>query len=171
MHYAPLKPLRLGPDGLKVSLILLFAVLDKSFSESIASGLDTDPTFTCLQNSHAKIWTDERIVVHLFHNTAEDRAKLASHNCFVFGIWNFEENEIESEIILPNICPAFLLQLNVPGKVSIDLMESIGNVSPASKVDTKGVIVLNKRKDLPEPLVLGKEDLDYFNLSYAVCRL
>ncbi|KJA20146.1 hypothetical protein HYPSUDRAFT_830080 [Hypholoma sublateritium FD-334 SS-4] len=171
VHYAPLNPLNLGPNGLKVSLVLVFAVLDKSFSESVANGLQDGipPTFTCLQNSHAKIWADERVVVPLLHNSAVDRAKFASHNCFVFGIWNFKDKK--DEITLPDICPAFLLQLQVPTTVSIDLIESTGNLSPASKVDTQNVIVLKKRKDCPTDLVLGKADLDYFNLSYVECRL
>ena len=64
---------------------------------------------------------DEPIVVHLHHNTAADRAKLASHNCFVFGIWNFED--YEDKIVLPDICPAFLLLLNAPRKTSIDFIQ------------------------------------------------
>ncbi|KJA24175.1 hypothetical protein HYPSUDRAFT_535655 [Hypholoma sublateritium FD-334 SS-4] len=166
VHYVPLKPLKLGPNGLKVNLVLVFAVLDKSFSENIAD--DTPPMFTCLQNKMAKIWADERVVVHLLHNTPRDRAKLSSHNCFVFGIWNFEDKE--DKIILPDICPAFLLQLNAPPKVSIDLIES-SNFSPASKVDTMTVIILKKHKGRPVNLELMKKDLKLFTLSYVECRL
>ncbi len=172
-HYAPLKstPLKLGPNGLKVRLVLVFAVLNKSFSESAPNGLGADgpdPVFTCVQNSYAKIWADEPVIVHLLHNSAEHRAKLASNNCFVFGIWNFVDKE--DEIILPNICPAFLLQLKAPPRVSFDLIGG-GDFSPTSKVDTNAVILLKKRKGRPSDLKLRKEDLKLFNLSYVECRL
>lgn len=58
-------------------------------------------------------------------------------NCHAFDIWDFVDGT--NEVILPQICHAFVFQMNVAqSNVSIDCIMA-DDISPQSKVNTEDV--------------------------------
>lgn len=169
---------RVESSGISISLLLLLAMPPKynqirgeeqnqrrrdnpndievpDFSQQIGQPF---PMY-CEQNDSAPVWVTTPVFVSLLNDKVQDRTAFKSSNCFVFGIWTFEDRE--TEVIIPSQCSAFLFHstpaIDATCGIAIwDVTEK--EICSTTKVDTKDVIILKTlaqgkkrffKKDLP----------------------